>query len=585
MRINFRTILLALPLAFASCSDFSDADPRPATGTISVSVGSGPKIDIESEDKTRTELGEDGVSVKWSSDDRIALWAVNSRSETTLDKQVFKLYHYNAAYNTARFTGNIAPMPEDTYTYYAVSPAPAESNGTEATYLIPAVQNGAFNGDWDVMVAEPVTAPALEKDDTGNTVQFQFRHKVHVLKIRIPKNDLGEKVSEITLAFPQPVTGRMTVDAAKPDAAPTLTSGSSTLTLRFDEPKDAGDVVFAVIAPTELTADQAVTVTAICEVGESEPRDIAGKNFAAGHTTPIAYNIPAIGLLYTRLTFSLPADKGTATLGEEVKKITLTAPEGSLFDNGSNVREFTPDADGSYTMVLKPSWTDNLSGQTVEVAYESESAVVSGTLQIGTIKPEEANETPAFAVPYLLAEDFSNITTFSDNEGTKGVNDPAAIWIPGLSGWSAARVGGSAGKSVRIVGHREGGLFVFADYEARMDSAPFSGLKEGKSVSVKISFDYSGSTNKGAPKLKYGTSTTAGLVNGANASVENQVGNITTNTNGSYDKVDQSVTPFTATCTNASRIAWVAYGSDGGFSGSYFYYVYIDNVKVSIVNE
>ena len=249
MRINFRTILLALPLAFASCSDFSDADTRPATGTISVSVGSGPKIDIESEDKTRTELGEDGVSVKWSSDDQIALWAVNSRSETTLDKQVFKLYHYNAAYNTARFTGNIAPMPEDTYTYYAVSPAPAESNGTEATYLIPAVQNGAFNGDWDVMVAEPVTAPALEKDDTGNTVQFQFRHKVHVLKIRIPKNDLGEKVSEITLAFPQPVTGRMTVDAAKPDAAPTLTSGSSTLTLRFDEPKDAGDVVFAVIAP------------------------------------------------------------------------------------------------------------------------------------------------------------------------------------------------------------------------------------------------------------------------------------------------------------------------------------------------
>ena len=48
------------------------------------------------------------------------------------------------------------------------------------------------------MVADPVKAPALEKNDTGETVQFQFRHKVHVLKIRIPKNDLSEKVSEIT---------------------------------------------------------------------------------------------------------------------------------------------------------------------------------------------------------------------------------------------------------------------------------------------------------------------------------------------------------------------------------------------------
>lgn len=585
MRINFRTILLALPLVFASCSDYSDTDTRPATGTISVSVGSGPKIDIEPEDKTRTELGEDGVTVKWSSDDQIALWAVNSRSEATLSKQVFKLYHYNAEYNTARFTGDITPMPEDTYTYYAVSPAPAESNGTQATYLIPSVQNGAFNGAWDVMVAEPVEAPALEQNQTGETVQFQFRHKVHVLKIRIPKNNLGEKISEITLAFPQPVTGRMTVDAADPDAAPTLTSGNSTLTLRFDEPKDAGDVVFAVIAPTELTADQPVTITAICETGESEPRDIAGKNFAAGHTTPIAYNVPAIGLLYTRLSFSLPADKGTATLGEEIGKITLTAPAGSLFDNGSNVREFTPDADGKYTMVLKPSWTDNLSGKTVTVQYESESAVVSNTLTVPQITAAENNDVPAFSIPYLLAEDFSNVTTFSDNEGTKGVNDPAAIWIPGLSGWSAARVGGSAGKSVRIVGHREGGLFVFADYEARMDSAPFTGLKEGRSVSVRISFDYSGSTNKGAPKLKYGTSTTAGLISGANASIENQAGDVTTNTNGSYDKVNQAVTPFTATCTNTSRIAWVAYGSDGGFSGSYFYYVYLDNIKVSIVNE
>lgn len=58
MRINFRIIWLALPLVFGACSDSSDADTRPAAETISVSVGSGPKIDIESEDKSRTQLGE-----------------------------------------------------------------------------------------------------------------------------------------------------------------------------------------------------------------------------------------------------------------------------------------------------------------------------------------------------------------------------------------------------------------------------------------------------------------------------------------------------------------------------------------------
>lgn len=170
-------------------------------------------------------------------------------------------------------------------------------------------------------------------------------------------------------------------------------------------------MVFAVIAPVELTAEQPVTITAICEAGESEPRDIPGKHFSEGHTTPIAYHIPAIGRYYTRLNFSLPADKGTATLGEAVGKITLTAPEGSLFDNGTNIRQFTPDAEGKYTMVLKPSWTDNLSGKTVTVQYESESAVVSNTLTMPQIT-EFGNNDITFSVPYLLAEDFSNIIQF-----------------------------------------------------------------------------------------------------------------------------------------------------------------------------
>lgn len=579
MRINFRTILLALPLAFGSCSDFSDADTRPATGTISVSVGSGPKIDIESEDRTRTELGKDGVSVKWASDDQIALWAVNSRSETAFSKQVFKLYHYNTDYNTAKFRGDIPQMPADTYTYYAVSPVPAESNGTQATYLIPAVQNGDFNGDWDVMVAEPVKAPALEKNDTGETVQFQFRHKVHVLKIRIPKNDLGEKVSEITLAFPQPVTGRMTVDAADPDAEPTLTSGNNTLTLRFDTPKDAGDVVFAVIAPIELTADQAVTITAICEVGESEPRDIAGKHFSEGHTTPIAYHIPAIGRYYTRLSFSLPADKGTATLGEEIEKITLTAPEGSLFDNGTNVREFTPDADGKYTMVLKPSWTDNLSGKTVTVQYESESAVVSNTLTMPQITEFDSNSVPAFSVPYLLAEDFSKASSFTGGSSTSGSAAGDDLSGQGLSGWvGGQRLKIEAGKSANLRMYNNIG----GPYHSRIDTAPFTSIKEGKTPRVKVTFNCDWKKNKSKEmKITVGLSTETNL----NSSISNSTSiTLTDNRSASADNIPTSHETTISSFGSKSRIAWKTNGSNTALGFAYED-VYLDNIKVSIVNE
>ncbi len=123
--------------------------------------------------------------------------------------RAFKLYHYNTDYNTAKFRETSRKCPPDTYTYYAVSPVPSESDGTQATYLIPDVCRTAASTVTGTMMGPIRSRPrALRRTTPARTVQFQFRHKVHVLKIRIPKNDLGEKVSEITLAFPQPaVTG------------------------------------------------------------------------------------------------------------------------------------------------------------------------------------------------------------------------------------------------------------------------------------------------------------------------------------------------------------------------------------------
>lgn len=587
MRITFWKMLAPLPLLLLSCSDHTEEDAHRKAKTIQVTVGSGPRIDIRQQAATRSEIGPDGQEVKWNTDDRIALWAENTEGDSfAFAAHEFALYHYNATWNAAKFTADIPPMEAGTYNYYAVSPMPAAVDGTRASFDIPAVQNGEARIPCLVMVADPVAGQdALTQGDNSDRVNLHFTHKVHVLKISIPSNALNEPVSELQLTFPEPVVGRLTVDAADPAAEGVLTGGTNTLTLRFAEPKSVGDVVFAAIRPVDIPADQSIEMVALGQTCESKTAIFAGKDFLAGHTTPIDYNVPAAGRYFTRLRFSLPAGKGVNTLGEEVTRIKLTAPADATFGNNSNTLEFRPDADGTHTIMLHPSWEDRLSGKDMTVEFESESAMVSKSVTMGTIEAWAQNEQ-ALAVPYLLEENFDTVATFSDNENKQGVSDPAAIWIPGLKGWSAARTGGEAGKCVRIVGHREGAWGAAANYEARMDSAPLAGIKQGKSVNVRVSFNYSGSTNKGAPQLKYGTSTAAGLINGANADIETQAGNVTTNTNGSYDNVNQSIQPFMATVKNDSRIAWVAYNYDdktSSFVTVYFwYYVYIDNVKVSI---
>ena len=243
--------------------------------------------------------------MKWQTGDQLALWAVNSASQRVIEAATFSLYHYNASYNSASFRGSIPALAEDTYSYYAVSPVPAATDGLQASYDIPAVQDGTFHGEWDVMVAKPVTGEALREhdrkdangiSDNSDIVNLQFAHKIHVLKITLPKNDLGEPITEIELTFPTAVTGRLTVDASNPEADATLSGGSKTLTLRFAEPKDAGDVVYAMIAPVTLDEGQQISILAIGESCESESRTFApasaDRTFAAGHTTPDQLQCP-----------------------------------------------------------------------------------------------------------------------------------------------------------------------------------------------------------------------------------------------------------------------------------------------------
>ena len=592
------TTLLLLPLLCAACSKNTDEAADPATRSIEVAIGSGPRLDIRPQSTTRTELGDDGVSVKWQTGDRLALWAVNSAAQTVVDAVAFSLYHYNATYNSANFRGSIPQMAEDTYTYYAVSPVPASTDGLRASYDIPAVQDGTFHGEWDVMVATPIEgADALrehdKKDPSGisdNTdiVNLQFAHKMHVLKITIPRNDLGEPISEIKLTFPTPVVGRLTVDAANPAAAAELSESSNTLTLRFSEPKEAEDVVYALIAPVTLEEGQEVSIVASSSGLESEVQTFApaDRTFAAGHTTPIDYNVPAAAVQLTQLVFTL-TETGVNTLGEAINTFTVTAPEGWSFEDGSQSHTFDVTGTGDYTVRFRgyTNPTEEMPG--FQVTYDSEHALLTEefTLPAVSVGGETAVE---FRVPYLLEEDFSGATYKSYARSAEELS------AYGLPGWGASCCGLESERAsfYMYVGTSTSGI---NNHLGRIDT-PFLPLKEGVSVPIRVSYDIGAPEVSGTLSSKWSLTCQFGLQNDTEGGIDGEtemsrvVEQYTPTSGGGFTgSLPQSVNGLVIPDVGArTRLTWRTSdyqrvsGSRWSVLTNVTFYVYLDNIRVSI---
>lgn len=603
------TTLLLLPL-LAACSKAPEVATDPAAQTIEVAIGSGPRLDITTQSATRTTLDEEGTQVKWQTGDQLALWAVNSASQRVIEAATFSLYHYNASYNSASFRGSIPALDEGTYSYYAVSPVPAATDGLQASYDIPAVQDGTFHGEWDVMVAKPVTGEALREhdrkdangiSDNSDIVNLQFAHKIHVLKITLPKNDLGEPITEIELTFPTAVTGRLTVDASNPEADATLSGGSKTLTLRFAEPKDAGDVVYAMIAPVTLDEGQQISILAIGESSESESRTFApasaDRTFAAGHTTPINYNVPGLGRMFTRLNFRLD-EAGANTLGEEIDSFTVTAPEGWVFEDGTRSRTFQVSGTGDYLVRFRdyPNQTAETSG--FQVTYDSEHALLTETFTLPAVTPETLNQVAAFRVPYLFEEDFSGIYGYSDHDNaghgwtidtTTGAID---LGSQNLAGWSGARTGAQANTSIRVCCRAQsvfGGSTLYR-YHGRLDSAPLANLKAGTTANVRVTFNYGGGrsgNSKFSPLAACGYTTTQGVINSqqdrnqnwyiSGAQVIPDLG-----VNDSFTSLPYTMEYTIPSCSNQHRLSWEVNSTGEASTTNANLWLYLDNIRVSI---
>lgn len=594
------TSLLLVPLLCAACAKNADDGTLPASEHIEVAIGSGPRLDIQSQSTTRTSLDEDGEVVRWQTGDRLALWAVNAAAQTVLDATAFSLYHYNTTYNSASFRGSIPQMAEDAYTYYAVSPVPASTDGLRASYDIPAVQDGTFHGEWDVMVATPIEgADALrehdKKDPSGisdNTdiVNLQFSHKMHVLKISLPKNDLGEPISEIELTFPKPVVGRLTVDAANPAAAAELSESSNTLTLRFSEPKDVGAVVYALIAPVTLEEGQEVSIVASSSAYESEERTFApaDRTFAAGHTTPINYNVPAAAEQLTQLVFTL-TETGVNTLGEAINTFTVTAPEGWSFEDGSQSRTFDVTGTGDYTVRFRgyTNPTEEMAG--FQVTYDSEHALLTETFTLPAVTAGEENRVASFRVPYLFEEDFS---TASAQSRTNSTDELSGI---GLPGWSASRYEIQPGRAAFYM-YVGTSAFGGGDLKrGRMDT-PFLPLKEGASVPIKVSYSIGAPIVSGTLSSRWHINCefgvqddTDGAISG-DSEMSRMIEKYVPNEGGGFTgTLPQTKTDILiSNATNRSRLTWRATdyqkisGSGVSVLTAKYFYIYLDDIRVSI---
>lgn len=547
------------------------------------------EVQIAAESVTRTTLGSNGQS-QWSKGDKIALWAF-SGDNTVISAQPFSMWHRAEDASTALFSAYITPMSAGTYNYAALYPVPTSTSGTTVSYTIPSTQNGEWNPNLDILHAVNSGSELVEG---LNDLQLNFKHKVHALKITIPegRNLFGRAISRMRIAFPKAVAGTISFDVRNNTATPTLTAASSEIYINFATPINAGDSFWVYIVPTDF-AGGSVTFTATDGVEFAYPLSSSAlKNCQAGHITPIDLTIDR---LRPQQDYLLTIN--TTQLGETVTEInSLTLPNGYCFpslDLNGTTGNIKSNGNGTFTVKMFSDIAEALKSVTSgsckmtcgsynTVGVQGDKCAMSNLTSTGC----------TIMAPYLLYEDFSQVGSFSSNDAYSGgvINsDYAAVAF--LDGWSGARIGASAGLSIRIACRRETAT---TQKHARVDSAPLSCIRPNSSVSVKVVYDYGMDQDYGGFLGVKAIGQTCYM-----GSINDNVGTLFSSdaSNGtfvkeffieeddaaSWNNVPHKNYDFTCTgCNNTTRIVWRTYPEYYGGASNNTCWFYIDNVRVSI---
>ncbi len=565
----YKYITIIIALTFTACNTLIDdeqfTDESPLLEYQGVSIG-------VSQASTRTALDPDDMaSVEWLSDDCIYLWAKDAAGSYTFSQAEFKQKYFFETYSHAVFTSLLDPMSEGTYDYFGVYPKPASVSGSVATYELSSEQSGLYDGELDIMAASPVSGGALGETPTDD-LALSFSHMTHALRINIPedRNLFGQGVRTLEVTFPGDVVGNLSFDAASSTPTPTLSSGSSVVTLSFEEALDEGDYAWIFIAPGDLSGTLSFRAygdngykSAIISVS-------IDKTMEAGKITPITLTVPD-NAAETVLNLSVKNNY----LGEDIESMTITAPSGAQFVGGATEVTLPYDSvNGCSVSYYADDYGDLFNAGSLSITYESEHAIVSGTTALSGvgIVADTTNSVPC-DVPYLFEEDFSTISS-------SGSTETSTSTIPGLTGW----VGGdrSAWWSGKCVDVRSYSNFL-GPFDSRMNSATFEsfGLKSSASVSVLVMFDSDWCKNESSSmSLTVGRASSGNTDAGDTISASSSVSMTSASVTESSTFTNRKVT--ISGCESSHRIVWETNGKNGDWFN--YDHVYIDNVKVQIAN-
>lgn len=538
---------------------------------------------------TRTAIGPDGMSTRWAEGDKLSVWALNSEGNYTFENTQFTMRYFSPEYDKAYFVSNISEMAEGDYTYFLSYPKPNSINGTQVTYSVSSVQSGAYDGKYDIMIAEPATASALSATHSVelNTI---MRHQMHAVKITVPegRNLYGDRFYRLEITFPNDVVGDITLDITDPNAEPVYSNTSNIVVLESAEGFDAGSEIWAFVLPGSVDGDVSYRVR-----GERRHSNVAtyslSKEFVKGRITPINMAIPTIYPYYSAAIITVEQNN----LGEEYNTVRVYDANGGLLG------EYPRNDKGVYIVDYEGEFDcDQYDNTSWKVEFDSEHAIVSSYVAMGDMT-DYTSHNYTTDVPYLFFEDFSTITDYSRDvvTGAQGTaHDAYDLTAYGLrSGWTGARTGGSAGTALRVGGRVDEVILGTTRTYGRLDSPALSGIKSGVKIAVKVSFNYSGGrdgSSKYSPWAKIGYHTTAGNIAGHKTTfsdswktngVDTEVDITPIEVTSSWSSITQEATFVFSDFTNAHRLAWVVTGT--GRSNSITNgnsWIYLDNIKVQI---
>lgn len=573
------TILSALSLLLVSCEQFETPIFNNSNeGKVRVTITSGTP-------QSRTSIAENGLSTTWCNDDQIAVWASNG-SSNALNAQPFAVYYAMGSY--VEFTADINPMGDGNFTYYSTHPLPASISGTTATFPIERLQQGSFDGSNDILVAYPTTGLALDNEEAE--VSLTFKHKMHSLRMFVPDDveGMGEPIRRVDITFPTQVVGNVSVDYTSATTPATLSNGSEVVSIEIPEGLSASSdsdrkYAYAIVFPATMNESDQITFTVRSDNYRSV-QSFGARSLSEGGSTPVRLTCSPDNRTILRFTI------GNNFLGEEPTKVTFAAAIGSVDVDCAT----TFDKYGYYDLDVTD--LEGLADQPITVTYESENAIVSQALTLPNYVAGRVTDI-TLTVPYLLYEDFSTVGNISSNDGyTGGFSTGTKDGVSFLNGWSGGRVGASAGTAIRIACRRE----TSADYPARVDTAPLSGLKAGANVSVSWTFDYSMDRQEGGVAISMpllgqyvylGSTTTQGAIkSGTNfytSGIGGQDGSFPVNfylneVGGSYTTISNTYNYVMANCGSTTRLTWLTTNEHKAGTTNGTYWLYIDNVKVSI---